>query len=122
MYTKKEKLYPAYVSKHNPNREKHVILLMISNEEKGRVAKSEGRRWHFLAVKKVSSLLRGITCCLNCFPSFPTENKLQSNKRLCENKDFCNITMPSEDTKILEFNQCQKSDKAPLLFLQILSV
>ena len=38
-YTKKEKIYPAYVSKHNPNREKQVILLKISNEEKGRVAR-----------------------------------------------------------------------------------
>ena len=27
-----------------------------------------------------------------------------------------------EDTKILEFNQYQKLDKAPLLFMQILSV
>ena len=26
--------------------------------------------------------------------------------------DFCNIIMPSEDTKILEFNQYQKSDKS----------
>ena len=32
-----------------------------------------------------------------------------------ENKDFCNIIMPSEDTKILEFNQYQKSDKAPFI-------
>ena len=30
--------------------------------------------------------------------------------------------MPSEDTKILEFNQYQKLDKAPLLFTQILNV
>ena len=30
---------------------------------------------------------------------------------MCENKDFCNVIMPSEDTKILEFNQHQKSDK-----------
>ena len=28
-YTKKEKKYPAYVSKHNPNREKQVISFMI---------------------------------------------------------------------------------------------
>ena len=26
-------------------------------------------------------------------------------------KDFCNIIMPSEDTKILEFNQYQKCKK-----------
>ena len=33
MYTKKEKLYPVYVSKHNLNREKQVILLMVPNRE-----------------------------------------------------------------------------------------
>ena len=91
---------------------------MISNEEgriatsKGRVAKSKGRRWHYLAVKKLSALSRGITSkhqggfyCLNCFHSFASKNKLEQQKKACENKDFCNITMPFEDTKILEFNQ-----------------
>ena len=34
LYAKKEKIYPAYVSKHNSNREKQVIFLMIRNEEK----------------------------------------------------------------------------------------
>ena len=29
MNAKKEKVYPAYVSKHNSNHEKQVILLMI---------------------------------------------------------------------------------------------
>ena len=33
--------------------------------------------------------------------------------RVCENKDLCNAIMPSEDTKILEFNNYQKSDKVP---------
>ena len=50
LYAKKEKIYPAHVSKHNSNREKQVILLMISNEEK----------WHYLAVEKLSALLTGI--------------------------------------------------------------
>ena len=79
-------IYPAYVSKDNPNHEKQVILLMISNGEKG--------RWHYLAVKKLSTLLRGIFSkhhgdfyCLNCFHSFATENKLQLRKRVCKNKD-----------------------------------
>ena len=39
---KKNKKYPAYLSKHNSNCEKQVILLTISNGEK-RKAKSEGR-------------------------------------------------------------------------------
>ena len=75
-----------------------------------------------LQSKKLSALLRGITSkhhgdiyCLNCFRSFATKSKLQSHKTVCENKDFCNIIMPSEDTKILEFNQYQKSDKAPFI-------
>ena len=79
--------------------------------------------WHYLAVKKVSALLRGITSkhlgdcyCLNCFHSFATESKnLKSHKKICENKDFCNVIMPSEDTKIVEFNQYQKSDKASFI-------
>ena len=33
-----------------------------------------------------------------------------------ENKDLCNIIIPWEDTKILEFNQNQKSDKTPFIF------
>ena len=67
LYAKKEKIYPTYVSKHNSNREKQVIILVIPNEEKrdanseGREAKSKGlRRWHYLAVKMLSELLRGI--------------------------------------------------------------
>ena len=36
-------------------------------------------------------------------------------KKVCENKDFCNVLMLSEDTKILEFNQYRKSDKASFI-------
>ena len=47
----------------------------------------------------------------------PLEQKtiLNYTKKVGENKDFCNILMPSEDTRILEFNQDQKSDKAPII-------
>ena len=47
---KKGKIYSAYVSKHNSNLEKQVILLMIPSKEereaksKGRIVKSEGQR------------------------------------------------------------------------------
>ena len=33
LYVKKEKIYPAYVSKHNSNSEKQVILLIIPNAD-----------------------------------------------------------------------------------------
>ena len=96
-YAKKEKkIYPAYVSKHNSNREKQVILLMIPNGE-GCKAKSEGqRRRHHLAVKKLLELLRVITSkhngnfyCLNCLDSFATEkNNLNHIKIYVKIKAF----------------------------------
>ena len=52
---------------------------------------------------------------MNCLHSFRTKNKLESHKRLCENEDFYNVIMPSENTKILQFNQYQKSDEAPFI-------
>ena len=91
LYAKKEKIYPAYVSKHNSNCEKQVILLMIPN----------GEKWHYLAVKILSALLRGITSknngtfyCSNCLHSFRTKNELESYKKVCESKDFllCDYT------------------------------
>ena len=61
----------AYKSKYNLKRENHVILLMITDSEK----------WHYLPVKKLSALLRGIASkhvgdfyCLNCFCSYRTKN------------------------------------------------
>ena len=55
---------------------------------------------------------RGITSknnggfyCLNCLQFFRTKNKLESHESVCENKD----------TKILEFNQNQISDRAPFI-------
>ena len=46
---------------------------------------TDGEKWHYLAVKNLSALFRGITskhegdfCCLNCFQSNTTENKLKS--------------------------------------------
>ena len=78
------------------------------------------KQWHYLAVKKLSSVLRVVTSningdfhCWNCLHSFRIKNKLESHKKVFENKNFGNVILPSEDTKILEFNQYQKFDKAP---------
>ena len=56
---KKKKIYLAYVSKHNSNREKQVILM--TSKGKKFEGKSERRLCHYLSVKKLSALLRGIT-------------------------------------------------------------
>ena len=60
---KNEKIYPAYVSKHNSKHKKHVNLLMIPSRE----------GCHYIAVKQLPALLRGITSkhnrceyCFNC--------------------------------------------------------
>ena len=114
LYIKEKEISPGYISKINWNCEKRLILLMIPNEEK------EG--WHYLAVKKLSPLLHGITSkhegvfySLNCLHSFRTENKLKSHKKVCKNKDFCEIAMSSETDVILEFNQYMKSGKMPYI-------
>ena len=87
---------------------------MIPNVEK--------ENWHYLAVKNLSALLRGITSkhngdfyCLNYLHSFRTENKLKSHEKVCKNKDFCGILMPSQKENILQFNQYIKSDKIPYI-------
>ena len=56
-----------------------------------------------------------IVCILH---SFATENKREPYQKVCKNKDFCNIIMPSEDTKIVEFNRYQKSDKATFIIYE----
>ena len=62
---------------------------MISNEEK------EG--WHYFTVKKLSTLLRGITskydghfCCLNCLHSFRTKNQIHISRKSMQNRFFRN--------------------------------
>ena len=76
LYAKKEKLYPAYVSKYNSTGQKQVILLMIPN----------GEEWNYRPLKKQSALWRGITSkhygyynCLSCPHSFATEINYESH-------------------------------------------
>ena len=45
LYAKREKIYPDYISKHNSNCEKQVLLLTIPNGgPKVHEAKSKGQR------------------------------------------------------------------------------
>ena len=46
-----EEIRLAYKSKNNTKRINQVILLMITN----------GKKWHYLTLKELSALLRGIT-------------------------------------------------------------
>ena len=71
------KIYVAYKSKHNLTCENQIILLMTTDSKK----------WHYLTVKNLSGLLRGITSnhvgdfyCLNCFCTYFTKNKFEAHK------------------------------------------
>ena len=110
LHAKKEKIYPGYVSKHNSNREKQVILLMISNG-KGREAISEGEQ-HYLSVNKISALLGGITSKNNgkFFWSVWIVFILLKQKRNLNILEFS-----QNKKKILKFSQYQKSDKGPFI-------
>ena len=100
----------AYKSKNNLICDKQVILLMITN----------GEKWHYLTVKNLPGLLRGITSthhgdfyCLNCFRSYRTINKFELHKKICENHDYCRVEMPTKDNNIIKYNQGEKSIKMP---------
>ena len=68
----------------------------------------ENNNWHYLAVKRISGLLRGITSrhngdfyYLNCFHSFTTKSKLRKHEKICTDCDICFLKMPDDDNKIL---------------------
>ena len=77
-YNTKE-IRQAYISKHNDERDNQVNLLMITDGTKN---------WHYLAIKNISGLLRGITSnhngdfyCLNCLHSYRTKSKLKKHEK-----------------------------------------
>ena len=79
--------------------------------------------WHYLAVKSLSRLFRGIASnnngdfyCLNCFHSYHTNNMLKKQERLCGKNDYCNVKMPDEDNKILKYNHGEKL-KTPFIII-----
>ena len=83
----------AYNSKYNLTRENQVTLLMIS----------DGEKWHYLTVRSLSALLKGITSkhkddsyCLNWFHSFPSKKSLEKHMKVCEDNDYCYIEMPKK--------------------------
>ena len=82
----------------NLNRGNKIIVLIIT----------DGEKWHYLAAKKLSALLRGITSkhkedfyCLNCFHSYSTKDKLKKHENVCKNREYCFAEMSKEDNKVL---------------------
>ena len=70
--------------------------------------KCRKRRMALSCSKKISPLLHRMTsrhkngsCCLNCLHCFRMENKLKSHEKVCKNKDFCRIVMPSQNYNLI---------------------
>ena len=83
----------AYKSKYNLTCENQVILLMIT----------DGKKWHYLTVRSLSALLKGIkskhkgdSYCLNCFYLYRTKEVSEKHMKVCEDKDYCYIEMPKK--------------------------
>ena len=83
---------------------------------------TDGKKWHYLTVKKLSGLLRRITSkyeggyyCLNCFHACSTKDKLKKHKDVCENHNYRYSEMPKKVNKVLKYNHEQKSMKVPFI-------
>ena len=78
--------------------------------------------WRIIAVKNLSTLLRGITSnhngdfyCFNCSLSYSTKNRLKNYERLCNDHDDCHVEMLKKDKKVLQHKHGGKSLKVAFL-------
>ena len=82
----------------------------------------KNNRWHYLAVKSLPALFRGITSsnngdfyCLNCFHSYCTLNKFKKHERVCNDHDYCHVDMSEKGKNILKYSSGDKSLKLPFI-------
>ena len=82
---------------------------------------TDGSKWHYLAAKTLSGLLRGITgnnlgdfYCLNCLHSYITKNKLKRHRKICENHEYRKLEMPNEGS-VLKYIPGEKYVMAPFV-------
>ena len=83
---------------------------------------TDGKKWHYLAVRSLSALFREITSsnngdfyCLNCFHSYHTLNKLKKHERVCNNHDYYRVDIPEEDKNTLKYRYGEKSLKVSFI-------
>ena len=83
---------------------------------------TDGEKWHYLAVRGLPALHRGITSnnngdfyCLNSFHSYRTYNILKRHERVYHKHAYCYIEMSKGKNKISKPNQGEKSLKAPFI-------
>ena len=83
---------------------------------------TDGEKWHYLAVKRLSALFKGITgnnngdfYCLQI--QYNTENKLKKYKKVFKNHDYWYVEMSEEYNKTLKHNEGEKSMRLPLIII-----
>ena len=98
-------------SEYNRKRLHQVDLLMITDNE---------NNWHYVAVKSISRLCRGVTSnhngdfyCRNCLHPYRTDNALKNHERLCNHHDHCGLKMSVEGKNILKHRSQGKSLRIP---------
>ena len=87
---------------------------------------TDGKNWHYLSVKSLLALLRGITSkerrllpfklfkLFSFRPHRKKELKKHEKEKVCNDHDYCYVEMPNED-KILKYNFGEKSLKVPAI-------
>ena len=82
----------------------------------------DGKKWHYLSVKRLSGLLNKIRCnheggfyCLNFFHSLRAENALKKHENLCKNHGYCYVEIPDKDNKY-KYNSGEKYMRVPFIF------
>ena len=103
-----------YISKYN--NQVNLLMITTNKDDLGYIVVKNNEElydisvnitnWHYVTVKNIFGLLRGITSnhngdfyCLNSFHSYTAKEKLKKHERICNNHDFCCIKMPDEDKK-----------------------
>ena len=83
---------------------------------------TDGTKWYYLAVKRLSVLLRGITSnnngdfyCVNCFHPYSTKEKFEKHAEVCNDHYYCHVKMHNDNNKILKYNHEEKSMRGPFV-------
>ena len=83
---------------------------------------TDGKKWHYLAARKLSGFLGGTKAkhnghfsCLNYFYLYRTENKIKKHYNICKNDNYYYVEMPKEDSEISKYNYGENSMKLPFI-------
>ena len=65
--------------------------------------------------RRIASKYIGDFYSLNCFHSNRTEKRVKKHEKVSNDHDYFYVEMPSEENKILKYNDGEKSKKAPFI-------